>query len=117
VVVAPSPIAVDKERVFMTGSYDAGSLMVRVQANSGKLSADRVFDFTRTNGMPRSTHPSFIRDTLFAVGKKKRGLFTCSISMARRSGPVKAKQPSTWETSYSQTECFSLWMARPECSV
>jgi hypothetical protein len=27
--LAPSPIAVDNERVFLTGSYDAGSVMVR----------------------------------------------------------------------------------------
>ena len=31
VAVAPSPIAVDDERVFMTASYDAGSVMVRVR--------------------------------------------------------------------------------------
>jgi outer membrane protein assembly factor BamB len=77
VVVAPSPIAVDKERVFMTGSYDAGSLMVRVQANAGKLSADRVFDFTKNEWNSEVHTPIVYKGHMFAVGKKKRGLFTC----------------------------------------
>ena len=43
VAVAPSPLAVDGERVFMTASYDAGSVMVRVQPDGGASRPRAVF--------------------------------------------------------------------------
>jgi outer membrane protein assembly factor BamB len=77
VAVAPSPVAVDGERVFMTGSYDAGSVMVRVRRNGGVFQAESVFDM-RNNEWNSEVHtPIVYRGHLFGVGKKKRGLFTC----------------------------------------
>lgn len=50
VAVAPSPIGVSEDLVFMTGSYDAGSVMVRVRNAGGAFKAEQVFfhPFTTT---------------------------------------------------------------------
>ncbi|MGA2592869.1 MAG: PQQ-binding-like beta-propeller repeat protein [Bryobacteraceae bacterium] len=77
VAVAPSPIAVDDERVFMTGSYDAGSVMVRVRRGGGTFQAEPVFDMQNNEWNSEVHTPIVHRGHLFAVGKKKRGLFTC----------------------------------------
>jgi outer membrane protein assembly factor BamB len=77
VTVAPSPLAVDGERVFMTASYDAGSLMVRAQSNGGSFRAESVFDM-RNNEWNSEVHtPIVYKGHMFAVGKKRRGLFSC----------------------------------------
>jgi outer membrane protein assembly factor BamB len=77
VAVAPSPIAVDEERVFMTASYDAGSVMVRVRRTGEAFKAEAVFDM-KSNEWNSEVHtPIVYKGHMFAVGKKKRGLFTC----------------------------------------
>ena len=77
VAVAPSPLAVDGERVFMTASYDAGSVMVRVQPNGGSFQAESVFDMKKNEWNSEVHTPIVYKGHMFAVGKKKRGLFTC----------------------------------------
>ena len=77
VAVAPSPIAVDNERVFMTASYDAGSVMIRVRNANGVFKADPIFDFTQNEWNSEVHTPVVYKGMLFAIGKKKRGLFTC----------------------------------------
>lgn len=77
VAVAPSPIAVGEDRVFMTASYDAGSVMVRVKKNGSGLEAEPVFDMKMNEWNSEVHTPILHKGFLFAVGKKKRGLFTC----------------------------------------
>ena len=77
VAVAPSPIAVDDERVFMTASYDAGSVMVRVKRTGEAFKAEAVFDLKNNEWNSEVHTPVVYKGHLFAVGKKKRGLFTC----------------------------------------
>ena len=77
VAVAPSPIAVDPECVFMTASYDAGSVMVRVRHASEAFHAEAVFDMQRNEWNSEVHTPIVYKGHMFAVGKKKRGLFTC----------------------------------------
>lgn len=77
VAVAPSPIAVDGERVFMTGSYDAGSVMIRVRDDGGTFKTECLFDLTNNEWNSEVHTPIVHKGHLFAVGKKKRGLFTC----------------------------------------
>ena len=77
VAVAPSPIAVDAERVFMTGSYDAGSVMVRVRRKGDAFQAECVFDMKNNEWNSEVHTPIVYQGHLFAVGKKRRGLFTC----------------------------------------
>jgi outer membrane protein assembly factor BamB len=77
VAVAPSPIAVDDERVFMTASYDAGSVMVRVKRTGEAFKAEAVFDLKNNEWNSEVHTPIVYKGHMFAVGKKKRGLFTC----------------------------------------
>ncbi len=77
VAVAPSPIAVSEDRVFMTGSYDAGSVMVRIKKNGPVFQAEPVFDMKNNEWNSEVHTPILYKGLMFAVGKKKRGLFTC----------------------------------------
>jgi len=77
VVVSPSPIALDGERVFMTASYNAGSVMVRVKPGGGGFQAEAVFDMKNNEWNSEVHTPIVYKGHFFAVGKKKRGLFTC----------------------------------------
>ena len=77
VAVAPSPIAVDEERVFMTGSYDAGCVMVRVRRTGEAFKAEGIFDMKNNEWNSEVHTPIVYKGHMFAVGKKKRGLFTC----------------------------------------
>jgi outer membrane protein assembly factor BamB len=77
VAVAPSPIAVDQERVFMTASYDAGSVMIRVRHDGVAFKTECLFDLKNNEWNSEVHTPIVHKSHLFAVGKKKRGLFTC----------------------------------------
>ena len=77
VALAPSPIAVDNERVFLTGSYDAGSVMIRVRTAGGAWKPELIFDFVKNEWNSEVHTPIVHKGMLFAIGKKKRGLFTC----------------------------------------
>jgi outer membrane protein assembly factor BamB len=77
VAVAPSPVAVSEELVFMTASYDAGCVMVRVRRTGADFRAESVFDMQRNEWNSEVHTPIVYNGHLFAVGKKKRGLFTC----------------------------------------
>jgi outer membrane protein assembly factor BamB len=77
VAVAPSPVAVDQERVFMTGSYDAGCVMVRVRRTGDAFKAEAAFDMKNNEWNSEVHTPVVYKGHMFAIGKKKRGLFTC----------------------------------------
>jgi outer membrane protein assembly factor BamB len=77
VAAVPSPLAVDGERVFVTGPYDAGSTMIRVRQSGGKFQTDVTFDLKNNEWSSEVHTPIVFNGHLFAVGKKKRGLFTC----------------------------------------
>jgi len=77
VAVVPSPIAVDGERVLMTASYDAGSVMVRVRRTGTAFQAETVWDMKKNEWNSEVHTPIVHKGHIFAVGKKRRGLFTC----------------------------------------
>ncbi|MGO9096236.1 MAG: PQQ-binding-like beta-propeller repeat protein [Bryobacteraceae bacterium] len=77
VAVAPSPIAVDQDRVFMTASYDAGCVMVRLRRTGDAFQAAAAFDMQNNEWNSEVHTPVVYKGHMFAVGKKKRGLFTC----------------------------------------
>lgn len=77
VAVAPSPIAVDGERVFATSGYEAGTVMIRVRRDGDAFKAETVFDHDGSKWNSEVHTPILYKNHLFAVGKKKRGLFTC----------------------------------------
>jgi outer membrane protein assembly factor BamB len=77
VAVAPSPLAVDNELVFLTSGYNAGTAMFRISKSGNGFSAEKVFELTPTQWNAEVHTPILYQDHLFAVGRNRRGLFTC----------------------------------------
>lgn len=77
VAVAVSPLAVGDDRVFMTNQYDAESVMIRLSRDGGSFKASELFRFPPSKWNSEVHTPVLFDDHLFAVGKKRRGLFTC----------------------------------------
>ncbi len=77
VAAVPSPLAIDGQRVFVTGPYDAGSVMIRVRQAGGAFRAETVFDLKGSDWNSEVHTPVVVNGHFFAVGKKRRGLFTC----------------------------------------
>jgi outer membrane protein assembly factor BamB len=77
VSVSPSPLVVDDERVFITAGYDAGSAMFRVRREGEGFTTEALFSLPSSEWNSEVQTPVLFEDHLFAVGKKRRGLFTC----------------------------------------
>lgn len=75
--VAPSPLPIGSDRVFMTSGYGAGSVMIRVKRDRDRFTAEQVFELDDTEWNSEVHTPILYKNHLFAVGRKKRGLFTC----------------------------------------
>lgn len=77
VAVAPSPLAIGNDRVFMTSLYNADSVMIRVKREGERFTAEKVFSLPASEWNSEVHTPVLYKDHMFAVGKKQRGLFTC----------------------------------------
>ncbi|MBI5281987.1 MAG: PQQ-like beta-propeller repeat protein [Candidatus Solibacter usitatus] len=77
VAAAPSPLAVDAQQVFVTGPYDAGSTLIKVSSAGGAFKTDTSFDMKNNEWNSEVHTPIVYKGHFFAVGKKRRGLFTC----------------------------------------
>ncbi|MHC4429002.1 MAG: PQQ-binding-like beta-propeller repeat protein [Planctomycetota bacterium] len=77
VSVSPSPLVIDSERVYVTAAYDSGGAMFRVKRNSDTFSTEEIFVHPPDEWSSEVQTPILFEDHMFAVGKKKRGLFTC----------------------------------------
>ncbi len=77
VALSPSPLPVGADRVFLTGPYDAGSIMVRLAPSGGAFRTEVAFDMPNNEWNSEVHTPIVYKDHFFAVGKKRRGLFTC----------------------------------------
>ncbi len=75
--VSPSPLAVDGERVYVTGAYDSGGAMFRVKKAGAGFTTEQVFVHAPEEWNSEVQTPILFKNHMFAVGKKKRGLFTC----------------------------------------
>jgi outer membrane protein assembly factor BamB len=75
--VSPSPLVIDGERFYVTGAYDAGGAMVRVTRGPKGFSAEPIFTHSPEEWNSEVQTPILHDGHIFAVGKKKRGLFTC----------------------------------------
>ncbi len=75
--VSPSPLAVDGERVFVTAAYDSGGAMFRVAKNGAGFKTEEIFGQPPDDWNSEVQTPILHRGHIFAVGKKRRGLFTC----------------------------------------
>ncbi|MCP3960978.1 MAG: PQQ-binding-like beta-propeller repeat protein [bacterium] len=74
---SPSPLALDGERVYITAGYDSGGAMLRVRNGDGSFTAEEVFVHAPDTWNSEVQTPIVHDGHFFAVGKKKRGLFTC----------------------------------------
>jgi len=75
--VSPSPLPVDSSRVYVTGAYEAGGAMFRVKKTASGFTTEEVFVHAPEDWNSEVQTPILYKDHMFAVGKKKRGLFTC----------------------------------------
>ena len=72
-----SPLIVGDDLVFMTSCYEADSVMIRVKKDGDEFKPEHVFTL-KTDEWNSETHtPIVFENHMFAVGKKRRGLFTC----------------------------------------
>ena len=77
VAVPVSPVPISGGRFFLTSCYEAETVMLRVTRDGNDFKAEKVFSL-ESNEWNSETHtPIYYNEHLFAVGKKRRGLFTC----------------------------------------
>jgi len=73
-VVAPSPIALDGERVLLTAGYAAGGAVLRVARDGDRFDARIVERYGPTEGLSSEQHTPILRDGyLFAILTKDAG--------------------------------------------
>ena len=77
VSASPSPLAFDAERVYVTAGYDSGGAMFRVKNGGGTFSTEEIFVHAANEWNSEVQTPIVHDGHMFAVGKKRRGLFTC----------------------------------------
>ncbi|MEW6745069.1 MAG: PQQ-binding-like beta-propeller repeat protein [Planctomycetota bacterium] len=77
VAVPVSPLAVGRGLVFLTSCYEAETVMIRVERSGEAFSATKVLSLTSAEWNSETHTPIVYENHIFAVGKKKRGLFTC----------------------------------------
>lgn len=71
----PSPVPVGEGRIFLSGGYDAGSLMLQLREEGGRISADTLFKLgPEIFGATQQT-PIFHEQHLFGV--RPDGRFVC----------------------------------------
>jgi outer membrane protein assembly factor BamB len=81
-VVAASPVALDGDRVFVTGAYGAGGLMIRVTAKDGAFAAEVLDKHLSKDGFACEQQTPIFRDgLLYGIMPKDagalRGQFVC----------------------------------------
>ena len=77
IAVPISPLALPDGLVFMTSCYEAESVMIRVTREGDAFKAEHVFTLAPEVWNSETHTPIYYDHHMFAVGKKKRGLFTC----------------------------------------
>ncbi len=77
IAVAPSPLPIGDDRVFMTSGYEAGSIMLRIRKDGDTFSPEVIFDWKDAEWNSEIHTPILFEGHMFAVGRKKRGLLTC----------------------------------------
>jgi len=76
VSVSPSPLAIDSERVYITAAYESGGAMFRVKRNGDGFTTEEIFTHQPSQWNSEVQTPILYKDHMFAVGKKKRGMFS-----------------------------------------
>ncbi|MCB1229834.1 MAG: PQQ-binding-like beta-propeller repeat protein [Verrucomicrobiae bacterium] len=80
-VISPSPIQIDDSRVFLTAGYGAGSMMIQLKEEGGKIVPQPVYQLDKTAFACEQQTPTFYQGHLFSILPKDaaalRGQFVC----------------------------------------
>ncbi len=77
IAVPVSPLHVGDGRVFLTSCYEAETVMIQVKRDGDAFTAEKLFGLSHMDWNSETHTPIVFEDHMFAVGKKRRGLFTC----------------------------------------
>ncbi len=77
VAVAPSPLPLDGERVFITAGYDAGGAILTVTGSGNQMMVQAAVQVTPDIWNSEIHTPIVYEGHFFGVGRHKRGLFSC----------------------------------------
>ncbi len=77
VAIPTSPLSISDGRIFLTSCYEAETVMIRVKHSADTFTAEKLFHLPANEWNSETHTPIFYMGHLFAVGKKRRGLFTC----------------------------------------
>jgi outer membrane protein assembly factor BamB len=77
IAVPVSPVSLGDGRVFLTSCYEAETVMIRVEREGDTFKTEQLFSLSPNDWNSETHTPIFVQDHLFAIGKKRRGLFTC----------------------------------------
>lgn len=77
VAVAPSPLWLGDDSVFITAGYDAGGAILRISGQGESLAAEQEVAMTPDIWNAEIHTPIVYKGHFFGVGRHKRGLFTC----------------------------------------
>jgi len=81
-VVAPSPVQVGEDRVFMTAGYGSGSMMLQLRETQGTYSVQVLFETTPEQGLAcEQQTPLYYKGLLYGIMPKDagalKGQFVC----------------------------------------
>jgi len=75
VAVAPSPLALGGDRIFITAGYDAGGAILKVEEPGSQVQTESEVTPDIWNS---EIHTPIVHDGhIFGIGRQKRGLFSC----------------------------------------
>ena len=77
IAVPVSPMSIGDGRIFLTSCYEAETVMIRIMHNGQAFTPEKVFSLEANDWNSETHTPILHNGHLFAVGKKRRGLFTC----------------------------------------
>jgi len=77
----PSPVAIDDSRIFLTGGFGAGSMMLGLKEEGGQIVAEPIYELEPKTFSCEQQTPIFYKDHLFAIlpksGQSRRLQFAC----------------------------------------
>ncbi|MCL4217364.1 MAG: PQQ-binding-like beta-propeller repeat protein [Candidatus Hydrogenedentes bacterium] len=81
-VVAPSPVQIEENRIFMTAGYGKGSMMLELSEEKGKYSVQVLFETTPEEGLAcEQQTPLYYKGLLYGIMPKDagalKGQFVC----------------------------------------
>lgn len=91
IATVPSPVAVDARRVFLSGGYEAGSMMLEIVSHEGQWQARPLFRLESTVFGAEQHTPILFHDYLY--GMRTDGRFVCLALDGKVAWASDASQP------------------------